>query len=184
MAAPRQPEPVQFVCGIIAASEPLLHAAAEAIARELGPTGSASDIWPFDLTDYYAPQMGPDLLKQFITLEALQNPADLADWKNATNAIERQIADQARGAHAPPRPVNLDPGYIESAKLVLGSMKNFSHRVYLRDGVYAEVTLMYRGRWESLPWTFPDFASGRYDPFLTAARDDLRRRLTQKDAPE
>ncbi|MCP4534749.1 MAG: DUF4416 family protein, partial [Delftia sp.] len=74
----------------------------------------------------------------------------------------------------PDRPINLDVGYVEPSKLVLASMKNFSHRIYLRDGVYAEVTLMFRkGLWEPLGWTFPDYRSGRYDAFLTAARDSL-----------
>ncbi|MCE5279616.1 MAG: DUF4416 family protein [Planctomycetaceae bacterium] len=81
--------------------------------------------------------------------------------------------EHGRDAHAtqPVRPINLDVGYLALSKLVLASMKNFSHRIYLRDGVYGEITLLYRGRrWEALEWTFPDFASGRYDAFLSEAR--------------
>jgi len=64
---------------------------------------------------------------------------------------------------------------VEPAKLVLASMKHFAHRIYLGRGVYAEVTLLWsRGRWRPLEWTFPDYASGRYDAFLSAARDALR----------
>ena len=67
---------------------------------------------------------------------------------------------------------------MDSSKLVLASMKDFSHRIYLGRGVFAEVTLMFhKGAWEVLPWTFPDYASGRYDPFLTAARRHLREQL-------
>ena len=80
------------------------------------------------------------------------------------------------------RPINLDPGYIESSKLVLASMKNFSHRICLADGVYAEITLMYRnGKWRHLEWTFPDFASGRYDRFLSEVRDRLARGKTPQE---
>ena len=65
--------------------------------------------------------------------------------------------------------------YITESKLVLASMKDFSHRIYLANGVYAEITLQYHhGCWEPLPWTFPDYGSGRYDAFLTAARKRLR----------
>ena len=54
-------------------------------------------------------------------------------------------------------------------------MKDFAHRMYLGRGVYAEVTLFYRhGEWLKTEWTFPDYASGRYDAFLTAARSCLR----------
>ena len=59
-------------------------------------------------------------------------------------------------------------------------MKNFSHRIYLGRGVYGEVTLMFRkGRWEALPWTFPDYASCRYDSFLTEVRGRLRARAAK-----
>ncbi|MCE5327004.1 MAG: DUF4416 family protein [Planctomycetaceae bacterium] len=81
--------------------------------------------------------------------------------------------EHGRDAHATQlaRPINLDVGYVALSKLVLASMKPFSHRIYLRDGVYGEVTLLYRSaRWEALEWTFPDFASGRYDAFLNEAR--------------
>ena len=81
------------------------------------------------------------------------------------------------------RPVNIDPGVVELSKLVLASAKNFSHRVYLRDGVYAEVTLQYRrGKWHGAAWTFPDYASGRYDAFLTAARSRLREQSSRPDS--
>ena len=75
------------------------------------------------------------------------------------------------------RPINLDVGYVAPAKLVLASMKDFAHRIYLGRGVYAEITLQYRkGRWESLHWTFPDYASRAYDAFLTEVRHRLVRR--------
>jgi hypothetical protein len=77
-----------------------------------------------------------------------------------------------------PRPINLDPGYVDSPKLVLASMKNYAHRIYLGRGVYAEVTLLHRrGQWTALEWTFPDYASGRYGPFLDQARKRLRDQL-------
>ena len=71
-----------------------------------------------------------------------------------------------------PRPVNLDPGIIEPSKLVLASTKNFAHRIYIGDHMYAEVTMTYnRGKWESFPFTFPDFKSGRYNGFLSNVRE-------------
>jgi hypothetical protein len=173
---------VQFICGLIAADERLLNRACDALGRELAPVGRQSETWPFDLTDYYAPQMGTGLLRRFVTLGPMQKPDPLADWKLTTNAIEQRFARERSADVA--RPVNLDPGYVASPKLVLASMKNFAHRVYLRDRVYAEVTLVYRNGWQTMPWTFPDFASGRYDAFLTAVRDQLRRELTRKDPAE
>ena len=63
-------------------------------------------------------------------------------------------------------------GYLTGAKLVLASTKDFAHRLYLRDGIFAEITLSFRGdAWASHHFTFPDFKSGIYDAFLKQARD-------------
>ena len=40
--------------------------------------------------------------------------------------------------------------------------------------MYAEVTMTYvRGVWQTFPFTFPDFKSGRYDAFLNLVRNRL-----------
>jgi hypothetical protein len=87
--------------------------------------------------------------------------------------------ERGSSAQSPlPRPINLDPGFVDSPKLVLASMKNFAHRIYVGRGVYAEVTLLHRrGQWTPLEWTFPDYASGRYWPFLDQVRKRLREQL-------
>ena len=73
------------------------------------------------------------------------------------------------------RPLNLDPGYLTAAKLVLASTKDHSHRLYLAEGIYAEVTLYYRdGRWQPREWTFPDYRRADYQEFFNAARRLLR----------
>jgi len=175
MAGPSEPPPVKLVCGMLSARKDLFDEAAEEVARMLGPVDLVSDIMDFDFTRYYDAEMGSPLWRRFVSLAERVPPDALAEIKLRTNELEKALASK----YACPRmsrPVNLDPGYIEPSKLVLASMKNFSHRIYLGRGVYAELTLMYRnGRWEPLPWTFPDYASGRYDAFLSAARCRLRR---------
>ena len=116
--------------------------------------------------------MGTDLNKQFLAFERLIDPAALADIKRQTNDWEAEYA--ALGRHAEPRPLNLDPGYITPAKLVLASTKDHAHRIYLRDGIYAEVTLAYRHRqWQPLEWTYPDYRREDYQRFFTRCRDYL-----------
>jgi hypothetical protein len=167
MAQPSAPQPVKFICGMIAGDTALLDRAQLALGELLGAADLLSPIYPFDTTDYYEPEMGPGLLRQFVTFDLPASPERLAEIKVATNAIEAAFAADSNLT----RPVNLDPGYLTRAKLVLASMKNFAHRIYLRDGVYAEVTLIYKhGHWEAAPWTFPDYASGLYDDFLNQAR--------------
>ena len=70
------------------------------------------------------------------------------------------------------RPLNLDPGYVTDAKLVLASTKNHAHRIYLDSGIYAEVTLYYQGRqWKHWNWTYPDYRRSDYYEFFTSCRE-------------
>lgn len=178
MAEPAPPPPVKLICGMLSADPALFDEALASLAPEFGPADVLSDLMDFDLTDYYEPQMGDRLYRRFAGFERPVLPGVLARAKHVTNAIEAEFA--RRRPEGPPRPINLDPGLIEPAKLVLASMKNFAHRIYLADGVWAEVTLLYRrGRWEPLAWTFPDYASGRYDAFLSRARNSLRAAETE-----
>ena len=173
MAKIGQVEPVKLICGMISADTELFAQAREQLLEQYGPVDQTSDPFPFDFTHYYDDQMGSPLFRKFLAFERLIDPGDLGRIKRATNDLEDAFASAAKGN--PPRPVNLDPGYVAPSKLVLASMKDFSHRIYLANGVYAEITLQYHhGCWESLPWTFPDYGSGRYDAFLTAVRKRLR----------
>jgi hypothetical protein len=127
---------------------------------------------PFDFTetDYYAATMGAGLKKQFLIFERLIDSSELAGIKRATNEFEASYAALAR--HPEPRPLNLDPGYITPAKLVLASTKDHAHRIYLRDGIFAEVTLVFRQRkWQSLEWTYPDYRRDDYQAFFTRCRE-------------
>jgi len=179
MAKPTEPKPVKLICGMIASREDLFDIATTALSDAFGPVDITSEILPFDLTEYYADDMGGSLWRKFIAFDTLACPQSLADAKHQTNAIEARFAEESD--NAPARPINLDVGYVTSSKLVLASMKDFTHRIYLGQGVYAEVTLLYRqGHWEPLEWTFPDYALGRYDTFLTAARTRLREQWRQE----
>lgn len=173
MAEATAPQPVKLICGMISSRIELFEQAQELLAEANGPVDVFSEVYAFDFTHYYDQEMGSPLYRRFVAFERPIPPDAVVEAKIATNAMEAEFAEMCGGQ--PRRPINLDPGYIESSKLVLASMKNFSHRIYLGRGVYAEVTLMYhKGRWDALPWTFPDYASGRYGGFLTSARDRLR----------
>lgn len=181
MAQPSEPSHVKFICGMISADVALFDSASSLLTAEMGPVDLESDIMPFDLTDYYDRQMHSPLYRKFVAFQTLAAPDRLVDVKCRTNVIEAQFA-AAAAPDGPERPINLDPGYVTQAKLVLASMKDFAHRIYLGRGVYAEVTLSFRhGQWRKTEWTFPDYASGRYDAFLTAARDSLRSELSVED---
>ena len=103
----------------------------------------------------------------------------LADIKLTANSIEQKLAGTLDTAL--PRPVNLDPGIMEPSKLILASTKNFSHRIYIGKKMYAETTLIFdKGTWRSLPYTFPDYAQGRYFEFFDKIRTRLVEQLKSK----
>ena len=129
---------------------------------------------PFTSTDYYR-DIAPQLARRFICFEGLVQAGDLADWKLASIGIEAESRN--------PRIVNIDPGYVDGARLILASTKDHAHRVYLRDGIFAEVTMRFRfGKWTPFDYTFPDIASGVYDEFLIHSREswlEAKRRTRQ-----
>jgi hypothetical protein len=140
--------------------------------QQFGPLTLASEAFNFTETDYYTATMGGDLKKQFFAFEQTIDPAALPDIKCQTNDWEAEFA--ALGRHAQPRPLNLDPGYITPAKLVLASTKDHAHRIYLRSGIYAEITLVYRERrWQPVQWTYPDYRRDDYQQFFTHCRERL-----------
>jgi hypothetical protein len=145
-------------------------------AQRWGPVALQSEPFAFEDTSYYEASMGRDLRKQFVAFERLIDPADLANCKHQTNDWEAAYA--AAGAWPETRPLNLDPGYLTEAKLVLASTKDRDHRLYLERGVFAEVTLHHRrGRgWQANAWTYPDYRRREYHEFFSRCRQYLRAR--------
>lgn len=125
-----------------------------------------SDIIDFAHTSYYEKEMGRGLKKVFVSFLKLVKPEILPDIKIASNNLEEKLSSSEL------RTINIDPGFINQSKLILASTKDFSHRIPLRDGIFAEVTLCYaKKKWQNLPWTFPDFQTERYHCILTDIRD-------------
>jgi len=154
----------------------------------LGPVEMESPFYPFEKTDYYTASMGAPLVRHFFSFRNLADPAQLAEWKTATNAMEANLRQALCTPDNLERPVNLDVGYITGAKLVLASTKDFAHRLYLKDGIFGEITMGFRDNaWISHRFTFPDFKSGDYDAFLKRVRDEhlgkrkIARRVTSDE---
>jgi len=182
MGKPHLPPKVKLVCGILTADKDLARRGRQLLTRVFGPVDTEAGPWSFDTTDYYEAESGTDLQRFFVSFAHLDRPERLAEIKRATNDIEALIAEDCE-ATGPPRPVNLDPGYITLDKLVLATTKGYSHRIYLGTGIYAEVTLRYeKGRWQPWPWTYPDYAQDTYHAFFTSARDTLHEQL-QSEVP-
>jgi hypothetical protein len=178
MGEPSPPEPALRLLAAFSRHGEALDWARARGEETWGPVALASPAFDFSQTDYYEATMGPELKKIFFLFADLCDPATVVDAKLQTGDWEHEYT--ATGRHQEPRPLNLDPGYVTSAKLVLASTKDHAHRIYLSRGIYAEVTLYYRDRaWQHHPWTFPDYRRADYQEFFAEARDYLRRRIKQ-----
>ena len=166
------PQPVKLFVGMLAGHTDLFEIAQTEMARKFGSIDTVGEVIPFDYTDYYEFEMGPNLLRKFVAFERLINPKDIASTKLFTNDLEERISERYGSER---RVVNLDPGYLSLSKLVLASTKDYTHRIYLGDGIFAEVTMHYAdGRFNSWPWTYPDYKTEDYQRFFDAVRRQYR----------
>ncbi len=177
MAQAKKPLPVKLIVGAIFAREGVLIQARKLLEKRFGAIDWASPIMPFDCTKYYEEEMGPNLKRQFLSFEKLIKPEDLAPIKLYTNRLERGLS---RERSAPARKINLDPGYINASKLILATCKNYSHRIYIGKGIFAEVTLhFHQGSFQPWPWTFPDYKTQGYIQAFNTIRETYLKQLKQ-----
>jgi hypothetical protein len=176
MAEPRVPVPVLLVVAAFSRHDGALAWARGQLEGVFGPVALASPAYAFDQTAYYQSAMGPGLRKQLLAFRDLVGPERLAEIKLHTNLLERTLAGSA--AYPEARPVNLDPGVLALGKFVLATTKDQAHRVYLGDGIFAEVTLRYQaGAFRPWPWTYADYRLPLVGAFLQEARAYYRHRL-------
>ena len=147
------PAQVKLFCALLVAPTMAVHEVETVLEQAYGTIVLRTPPTPFTQTTYYAREMGPHLTRLYIAFDPLISIATLATVKHTTHGLETLWStDQGQ------RRVNIDPGYLDLAKVVLASTKDHSHRLYIGDGMFAEVTLRYRQHafqpWE---WTYPDY---------------------------
>jgi hypothetical protein len=149
--------PVKLVIGFIFKEENTLNKAKFFLERRFGKIDFESQVLNFTHTDYYEKEFGLNLKRKFVSFKKLIPPQDLTKIKLITNQIENKLS---KGGC---RLINIDPGYLDLAKLILASTKDYSHRIYLNRGIYAEVTLFYQNKtFKPREWTYPDYKTDAY----------------------
>ena len=180
MSIPKQPCSVKLVVSILCGEEGADRIALKHLAKCFSSPDFVSEALPFDFTDYYAAEIGAKLFRRMISFKNLISPEDLPDIKLVSNEIESQLA-RPDGT----RRVNIDPGYLSLWHLVLATCKPFAHRPYLRKGVYADLTLIYRrGSFTPLEWTYPDYRSDKMITLFNRLRDKYHHQLKSIPKPE
>lgn len=183
MGTPTPPQPVKLLIALLSAEAVLLTHTLAHLQKHYGPIDQVSDVLPWRTTNYYREEMGEGLLRQFISFADLISPEDIVRIKIETNAQELLLSGAA--SLQAPRRVNLDPGYLDAAKLVLASTKNQAHRLYLSQGIYAEVTLLYHHKaFHPFIYTYEDYRWPETHTFLRHVRQQylaqLRARSSEK----
>ncbi len=170
MGKPKEPKPAKLFMSLIASEDDIFHHGLEDLRSTFGETDAISERFPFDFTEYYTDEMGKPLFRYFITFERLIPIPILPDVKLATNRLEEKYARQNGG-----RQITIDPGYSCLEHVILATTKGYSHRPYLRDGIYADLTLIYRNKsFRPLEWTYPDY---RTEAVITLFNQSRKRYL-------
>ena len=161
---------VKPVCGVMFQPEIDLIQIIQELQSVTGTVDEQSDIFDFSFSDYYKEEMGPGLKKIFLSFHSLVDPGTLPRMKLRTNEIETRWSETGK------RKVNLDPGYITGAKLILASTKDFAHRVFIGDGIYGDVQLRFiHNRFHANEWTYPDYQTGLALSFFQGVRAKFMR---------
>jgi hypothetical protein len=176
------PPPVLLVIAAFSRHEEALRWAEEKLSACFGSIARTSSDFSFHQTRYYERSMGPGLRKRFLIFQDLIPADQLAEIKLRTNELEQELALSKDWPE--PRPLNLDPGILSLGKFMLATTKDQAHRIYLRDGIYAEVTLRFQDQaLQPWPWTYADYRQPEVLAFLAEARGYYRQRLASGTSP-
>jgi hypothetical protein len=174
VARPQAAEPVKLFVAVLWAPSGPIQNAMEKLCFHWGEIDFVGADHPFDMTDYYEPEMGRDLRRRLVSFLRLMPPDGLSAAKHICNEIEDRLAGESG------RLVNLDIGYLDHNKIVLASFKGAGQKIYLGDGVWADMIARYRkGKYRPFEWTFPDFRDGRYDQELLKIRQIYLRQVAK-----
>ena len=170
MSLPHASVHVKFISSLFSPEKEFMDQVIKQLEDICGPVDWVSPELFFDRTRYYAGEMGWPLHRRFISFKNLAPPDRLVQLKHKTNGLEQQTVTGEK------RKINIDPGYVSPERLILATGKNFTHRVYLSQGIYADLTLIFqKGCFSPLPWTYPDYA----DPAIIELFNQVRKHYMQ-----
>lgn len=175
MSIPSEPRAVKLIVGLFLKETGLIKPVSKKLEEKFGAVDIISPWFPFNFTGYYTSEMGFPLFRRLLVFKRLVSQDSLVEIKLLTNEMEKSnIRDKKRQ-------VNIDPGYVSHERFVLATGKNFTHRIYLGEGIFADLTLIYtRGSFQALPWTYPDYKDPGMLGFLETVRSkyivDLKRK--------
>lgn len=124
------------------------------------------------LFEYYAKEMGTPLARFFFVPQKLFARDDMLSTKVASLTWEKDWSVSGK------RMVNVDLGMLSPENFILATTKNYSHRVYLGEDIFADLTYQFqKGKFHTFPWTYPDYLDQEKIDFLSRERLKLLKLL-------
>jgi hypothetical protein len=153
---------VKLFAGFIYLHADIYQQVKQDLVKRFSPVDLESEVFSFDKTTYYNQEMGALLYKRFVSFSRLIGPEELPAIKLLTNKME---VDLAAGGQ---RVINIDPGFLSDANVILATTKNHYHRVPLTKGIYAHIEYLIKKKntLTTLEWTYPDFKTADYMDFF------------------
>ena len=173
MSTPGKAENVKLISSLFSPEKELVDKVISEMELLFGPTDWVSPWLFFDRTRYYEKEMGWPLHRRFIAFRDLIKPEDLVQKKLTSNMLEKKyLKEDGR------RLINIDPGYISLERLVLATGKNYTHRIYLSHGIYADLTLVFHDKsFKTLEWTYRDYGDPVVIEYFNEARGRYKNQL-------
>ncbi len=124
------------------------------------------------LFDYYAKEMSHPLARFFFVPQKLMSRDQMLLTKVESLEWERSWSIDGK------RMVNIDVGMLSPENFILATTKNYSHRVYLGEDIFADLTYQFqKGKFHTFPWTYPDYLDQEKIDFLFQERLKLLKLL-------
>ncbi|MFC1839964.1 DUF4416 family protein [Thermodesulfobacteriota bacterium] len=172
MSTPNESDKVKLFSSIFSAEKELIDKVIEQLVTLFGEPDIISPWLLFDRTRYYEREMGWPLHRRFIVFRDFIAPEDIVEAKLETNKIESKYSNESK------RRINIDPGYVSMERLVLATGKNYTHRIYLSQGIYADLTLVFnKGTFKPLEWTYRDYSDPDSIDFFNNEREKYKNQL-------
>lgn len=170
-------EPEKLIVGVIYHDPSVYEAAMKQLVEAFGEIDDMTEEFSFsgEFSTYYDEEIGGEGLRRIYSFKTLVDPTKQAQIKTLTNEMEKGFSTPDGK-----RLINIDPGFVNTGRVMLATTKMIGFRIPLSDGICTEMTLFWaRGAWHSLPWTYRDYQSEKVQNFLTRVRKTyLKQRKT------
>lgn len=166
-----EPLKANLTISVMFRDEKLLAEIRRILEKKYGEIDAVSETYSFSsISPYYDPEMGENINKIIFSFKNPVSRDILANVKLFCVKTEQKYSQNGK------RLVNLDPGLLTLENFILATGKNYSHRIYLKKGVFAEVTLMFgkKNVIKELSWTYRDYLYEPARSFLLSVREIYR----------